>query len=146
MAIEPEYTINTIDNTATLNIFVDAVFITQYTFQNSLVTLGERISPVAVSLQELSRNLQIINVWIGLINKYLKVVPQSNSFFEEEIDKTAVEVFGKYVQEVLISNATFNPVTKIFLFQPRVEINFLYIDFKYWYDFLRTLNVTARDY
>lgn len=144
MSIQPKYTINTLDNTATIDIYVLGVLATTYSYASDEVTLEERPNIDTLSIADLAINVEGINTWIGLINKYLINISGVVSRFDEEQKKTNTTIHGKMeIKGDQISDVLFTESTKLCAFQPRNMIVLSYTNFKKWAVFLDVFKINC---
>lgn len=134
MATAPSYIIDTRLNTAQLDIFVDDIVVTTYTFDNSFVNFSERPNSTSLSPQVLGVNVLSIQRWIKLIRRNLVVDEQTKNEFEHEMKKTDIDVlFKSDIDGELLTDATYDPNSDIITFSARPERDMKYVDFLDWF-------------
>lgn len=138
MAIYPKYTINTTTNQGTLDIYNEALYLTTYSFDNTMVTLSERSNTDVLLLSTLYTNLESISSWIFMIDSYLSVTKSVRSHYKEEMDKGTSVLNGKYFHtNSKITDIKFDLSSKEVTFKPRSLTSMNFTDFKAWYSYLR---------
>jgi hypothetical protein len=132
-----KYTINTVEKTATMELFVGGVYITSYTYNNGLVTLLPLPSGAVLSESELQTSLGQISKWIGIVKSELTPPAQKRSKFTEDVDKKNNKVQALFKNDgATVTDAEYDPETHIFTFNPRVEIILNFNCYDSWYNFL----------
>jgi hypothetical protein len=137
VSIQPKYTIDTLNNAATIDLYSSGILVTSYNYENNEVTLEERPNIDSLTISQLVSNLEGIGVWIGLINNYITSVTNKVSRFEEEQKKTNTTIHCKIeIKGDTVSDVLFTESTQLCVFQPRDLIVLSYTNFKKWATFL----------
>lgn len=137
MADNVKYVLNTVDNTASLDLFVNGSFETSYVFHDFDVTLSERENEAILTLENLKNNLRQINVWIVAIGNNMAITNQNLSLFSCELKKTDDKVMTKFfIDDVKVTDADFSKNNGQIKFKPRVEITMSFREFVFWYGYL----------
>lgn len=147
MAINPKYVINAVDNTGTLDLYNNGVFVTRYSFSDNNVQLAERVNTDVLTVAQLRENTISISDWIVLIMKYLSVTNTELSLFTEENKKKIHKFESSY--KIGMSNVTeveYVNSTKLSSFAPRSEMTMSFSDFKNWADFIRRFYIYAASF
>lgn len=73
-------------NTAALEIFVDGVLATTYSFAGNVLTLSERPNDIVISKSDLASNVADIELWMGLVCKYCSISYEAFAPHDLDID------------------------------------------------------------
>lgn len=131
-----KYSIDESLKTSTLEIQVGGVTVTSYTYNDGQVTIGV-LNPVDVHESELQTNLGYILKWIGIVKSELRPPSQKRAKFTEDIDKKNNNVKATFKNEGnTITDAQFDPDTRIFAFGARPQVIINFNCFESWYLFL----------
>ena len=95
MAVKPAITIDAVDNTGSLDLFINEVFVTNYAFESNQITLSERENVDILTIANFQENILNINTFISLIYKILTVNNVARSRFEEEMKKNIKQIRNK---------------------------------------------------
>lgn len=143
MAHESKYVIDTKTMTASVDIFINDLLITTYSYEDDMITLSERENTDSIDLTEFSETINSVTEWVGLVRSLLAPADEKRSFFSEEMQKLSGKVEGKFVVSVnQITEMEFETSTELVSFQPRSEMILKFVDFFEWINFLsRGLNI-----
>lgn len=136
MTIKPKFLIDTETGMSNLNIFVDNILITVYSYKNDKVKLSERIDPVTTNLNVIKENILSIKKWIEYVRENLFPMTLPKKTYEQKMKKKPMEMIATFERGNLITDASFDSQTQLITFQPRDEITIGFSDFIGWYDFL----------
>src|SRR3990167_7947339 len=84
MSPQPSWSINTNNNIASLNLYVNGIIETTYTLQNGLVTLSERGNSAVLTKTDLRINSDFINEFIKKIKESNITRNRSSENIKEE--------------------------------------------------------------
>ena len=144
MTIMPTYLVNSLDNTASIDIYAAAVLVTTYSYATNQVTLSALVSPTTTTMSQLTANITGTQIWTGMVSNLLSPTTTALSPFLQKITKDN-NLKGVYeIDSVQITSVVFHPNTKTFTFQPRPVTTMPYSDFLAWVAFLDAVLKNAR--
>lgn len=142
----PNWTIDVSNKTSTLDIYVDNVLVTIYSFNNNIFNLSA-LNTVNVELVELNRNINIIFEWISLINKYLNTNLSIKKNFDNSIKRKDNSVKGKLtIDNILSSDINFQQEDSYVTFKSRSNLSLDTYDFILWINFINTFYKICKNF
>ena len=141
------FLVNAIDEVATLDVVVNDVVVTTFSYATGMVTLSERFNPVVMNLAEYNTRLTQIKKWLTIINgeivpattprvKYREVVKKTNN-------KIKMDFQFDHPNGQIVTDAEYDWQTGMVTFQARAEITMAWTDFTYWIAFLSRCQAEA---
>jgi len=137
MSVNPIFDFNTLTQTSTLQLYVDNILVTEYDYNAGTVTLEERLNVDILTLPQLRENLDNIIKWYNFLTQILNTSNPVLDKFNDDIKKKNNQVKADYsCNNIVVTDAAFSSITKLFTFQPRAQIVFNFSDFNNWKNFL----------
>lgn len=132
-----KYTVDIHEKKATLDLFVNNVVVTTYTYDNGIVTLSPLLNDADVHESVFQTNLGFISKWMGIVKTELNPPTQKRAKFTEDIDKKNTKVQATFKNDGnMVTDADFDPSTRTFTFKSRGQITLNFNCFEEWYNFL----------
>lgn len=120
-----------------LDITVNGVVVTNYTYHEGVITLAALQTPANVQISELRTNITIIQTWIKIIHQHISTQAFDRNEFKKELERKNGKVLGLFKNNgTKVSDIEFDPATSIATFKTRQAQDLNFTMFKDWVAFL----------
>jgi hypothetical protein len=141
MAAFTKTTVDGNTNTARLDIFVDGILVTTYSYAADVFTLSERATDVVITKDDLSSNVADINAWMMLVGNHCVVVYEDFAPHELNLDdKSNRFIFRLKYGDVMAIHAIVQKTTPEIEFKARPELNLTPEEFRRFRKVLGAIN------